>query len=384
MSTSTEHRARVWAEVDLSAVRANVARLSEAAGAAAVMVVVKADGYGHGMIEVARAARAAGAQWLGAAVLEEALALRAGGDTGRILTWLAAPGESYDEAVGTGIDVTASACWQLADIVTSARRVGHRARLQLKVDTGLARNGASVGEWPELLGAATDAQDRGEVLVTGVWSHLACADEPEHPANDVQEQRFRSALAQARAAGLDPEVTHLANSAGTLLRPSARFDLVRCGIAAYGLSPAPRHATAAELGLHPAMTLKARLAAVREVGAGQGVSYGWTYQTSAPSSLGLVPVGYGDGIPRQASNRAQVQVGGVRAPVLGQICMDQIVVDLGAAGAQPGDEVVLFGSGDLGEPTAQDWAEAAGTISYEIVTRLGGRISHRFVGQEAP
>ncbi|MDQ3629665.1 MAG: alanine racemase [Actinomycetota bacterium] len=383
MTTTTKHPARVWAEVDLSAVRANVTRLAEVAGEAALMVVVKANGYGHGMVEVARAARDAGAPWLGAAVLEEAVALRAAGDTGRILTWLATPGESYDEAVSTGIDVTASACWQLADIVASARRVGRRSRLQLKVDTGLARNGASVQEWPQLLAAAGAAQDRGEVLVTGVWSHFACADDPEHRANDAQERRFRGALVDAHAAGLDLEVTHLANSAGALLRPSSRFDLVRCGIAAYGLSPAPRHATAAELGLRPAMTLRARLAAVRTVSAGQGVSYGWTHETSRPASLGLVPVGYGDGIPRHASNRAHVQVGGVRAPVVGQVCMDQIVVDLSAVDAQPGDEVVLFGAGDLGEPTAQDWADAAGTISYEVVTRLGGRIDRRFVGPDA-
>jgi len=382
MSTTREQPVRACAEVDLSAIRTNVARLSEVAGGAAMMVVVKADGYGHGMSEVARAARATGASWLGAAVLEEAIGLRAGGDTGRILTWLAVPGESYDEALGNDIDVTASARWQLADIVSSARRVRRRARLQLKVDTGLARNGASVDEWPLLLAAAADAQNRGEAVVTGVWSHFACADEPDHPANDSQEQNFRSALADVRAAGLDPEVTHLANSAGTLLRPSARFDLVRCGIAVYGLSPAPRTATAAELGLRPAMTLRTRLAAVRQVPAGQGVSYGWTHETPRPSSLGLVPVGYGDGIPRHASNRAHVQIGGVRTPVVGQVCMDQIVVDLGAVDARPGDEVVVFGAGDLGEPTAQDWADAAGTISYEIVSRLGGRIARRFVGQD--
>jgi len=382
MSTTREQPVRACAEVDLSAIRTNVARLSEVARGAAMMVVVKADGYGHGMSEVARAARATGASWLGAAVLEEALALRAAGDAGRILTWLAAPGERYDEAVIADVDVTASARWQLEDIVTSVRRVGRPARLQLKVDTGLSRNGASADEWPLLLAAAADAEDRHEVLVTGVWSHFACSDEPAHPANDIQEQTFRGALVEARAAGLDPEVTHLANSAGTLLRPSAHFELVRCGIAAYGLSPAPLHTSAAGLGLRPAMTLRARLAAVREVPAGQGVSYGWTYETSQPSLLGLVPVGYGDGILRQASNRAHVQVGGVRAPVVGRVCMDQIVVDLSGTKARPGDEVLLFGTGDRDGPTAQDWAEAAGTISYEVVTRLGGRIRRRFVDED--
>jgi alanine racemase len=371
--------ARVVAEVDLSAIRSNVRRLDQVSGDAALMVVVKADGYGHGMVEVARAARGAGADWLGVAVLEEAMALRSAGDTGRLLVWLAAPGESFDAAVAADVDVTVSSLAQLGEVVAAARRVGRRARLQLKVDTGLARNGVAPEDWSQVLKAAVRADEHVEV--TGVWSHLACADEPGHPANDSQEAAFREAVDAARAENLDP-IVHLANSAATLTRPSARFDLVRCGIATYGLSPVPGVATSAQLGLRPAMTLRARLAAVRSVGAGQGVSYGHSHVTDRPTSLGLVPAGYGDGIPRHASNRAEMLVGGTRRRLVGTVCMDQVVVDLDGGDAQRGDEVVLFGPGDDGEPTAQDWAEAAGTISYEIVTRLGGRIARRHVHGE--
>jgi alanine racemase len=365
---------RVLAQVDLAAIRANVRRLDEVTGDAAMMVVVKADGYGHGIIDAAHAARQAGAAWLGVAVLEEALALRSAGDTGRLLCWLAVPGESFDAAIAADVDLTASSVRQLSEVVAAAQRVGRRARLQLKVDTGLSRNGVPPAEWSAVLEAAARAGDHVEI--TGIWSHLACSDEPEHPANDAQEQAFREALSAARAAGFEPLI-HLANSAAALTRPSARFDLVRCGIAAYGLSPIPQLATAAELGLRPAMSLSTRLAAVRAVGAGQGVSYGHTHLTERPTRLGLVPAGYADGIPRHASDRAEVHVGGQRRPVVGRVCMDQLVVDLGDTGARPGDRVVLFGPGDEGEPTAQDWADAAGTISYEIVSRLGGRVVRR-------
>jgi len=371
---------RAEAVVDLSAIRANVTRLREVAAPAEVMVVVKADGYGHGMVPVARAARAAGASWLGVAVLEEAVALRRAGDTGRILTWLAVPGESYDAVIGADVDVTASSDWQLADIVSSARRVRRPARLQLKVDSGLSRNGVTIQEWPALLRAAAAAQSAGEVEVTGVWSHLACADEPSHRANDMQESQYRQALGVAERMGLRLGLCHLANSAAALTRPSAHFDLVRVGLAAYGLSPTPGTATAAELGLRPAMTLRSRLAATKQVPAGSGVSYGHTYVTPEATTLGLVPLGYADGVPRAVSNRARVAVGGVQRPVVGSVCMDQFVIDLGDRAAAAGDEVVLLGPGDHGEPSAQDWAEAAGTISYEIVSRLGGRITLRHTG----
>lgn len=372
---------RVEAVIDLGAVRANVARLRDVAQGSQLMVVVKADGYGHGMQPVARAAREGGADWLGVAVLEEALALRSAGDEGRLLCWLATSGESYDAAVRADIDLTASSRGQLGEIVAAARSAGVCARLQLKVDTGLSRNGCLPSDWPHLVAAAADAQRSGDVMVTGVWSHLACADEPDHPANDAQQQVFDEALGVAAHSGLDPEVRHLANSPATLTRPAAHYDLVRTGLAAYGLSPAPRVADAAGFGLRPALTLTARLAAVKRVREGMGVSYGHTFVTDRPTTLGLVPLGYGDGVPRVAANRAEVLVHGRRARVVGSICMDQFVVDLGLVDdVAVGDEAVLIGTGEAGEPTAQDWAEWTGTIAYEVVTRLGGRIVRRYTG----
>ncbi len=373
---------RAEAGIDLDAVRANVHRLREVAAGAQLLAVVKADGYGHGLLPVARAAREAGADWLGLAVREEALALRTAGDTGRLLCWLAVPGEPYGDLVEAGVDVTASSDWQLAEVVAAARSVGARARVQLKVDTGLSRNGCPPDRWPDLVEAAAGAQRAGHLELTGVWSHFACADEPAHPANDAQQQVFDEALGVVAHAGLEPEVRHLANSPATLTRPAAHYDLVRPGLAVYGLSPAPAVASAEGFGLRPALTLTARLAAVKQVGEGAGVSYGHTFVTPRPTTLGLVPLGYGDGIPRAASNTAAVQVGQRRVPVVGNVCMDQFVVDLGPdTDAAAGDPVVLVGPGDDGEPSAQDWADWTGTIAYEVVTRLGGRISRRYRGE---
>ena len=373
--------ARAELLVDLDAVRANVATLVARSAPAQVMAVVKADGYGHGMVPVARVARAGGAAWLGVAFLEEALALRAAGDSGRVLTWLAVPGEDYAPAVDAGIDLTAYSVAEVHDVAAAARRVGRPALLQLKVDTGLSRGGAAASDWPAVVAAAAAAEEAGAVQVTGVWSHLACSDEPDHPANDEQERAFRAALEVVHAGGLAPELHHLANSAAALTRPSARFDLVRCGLATYGLSPAPTVATAAELGLVPAMTARARVALVKPVPAGAGVSYGHSYRTQLPTSVAVVPVGYAEGVLRAGSSRAAVLLGGRQRRIAGRVCMDQFVVDLEGDPAAAGDEVVLFGPGTAGEPTAQDWADACGTISYEIVTRIGGRFVRRYVGE---
>jgi alanine racemase len=365
--------------VDLGAVRRNVATLKERVGGARMMTVVKADGYGHGMVPVARAARDAGADWLGVAVIEEALALREAGDTGPVLTWLAVPGEDFAAAVEADVDVTAYTTEGLDEIVEAARRVRKPARVQLKIDTGLNRGGSSEELWPALVAAAAKAVSAGAVTVSGIWSHFACSDEPDHPANDMQEQAFRAALELAEAYGLRPEVRHLANSAAALLRPSSRFDLVRCGLASYGLSPAPDVASAAELGLVPAMTVRGRLAVVKRVRAGAGVSYGHTYVTGKDTTIAVVPMGYGDGVPRAASSRAHVLVAGKQRLVAGRVCMDQFMVDVDDDEAQVGDPVVLFGTGEDGAPTAQDWAEACGTISYEIVAGVGGRMRRRYV-----
>jgi alanine racemase len=378
--TLPELESRAEVVVDLDAITDNVVTLRRRVPGAAMMTVLKADGYGHGLLESARAARAGGADWLGVAVLEEAMALRAAGDTGPLLTWLTVPGEQLVDAVEAGVDLTAYTLGELQEVAAAARLAGRRARLQLKVDTGLSRGGASAEQWPGLVAAAADAEQSGSVQVTGVWSHFACSDEPDHPANEDQEKAFAHALQDVDAVGLQPQVRHLCNSAGTLLRPGSAYDLVRCGIASYGLSPAPQVATSAELGLVPAMTVRARLAMVKRLPAGAGVSYGHTWAAVSDTTVGLVPVGYADGVPRAASSTASVLVDRRRRPVAGRVCMDQLVVDLGdGERVQAGDEVVLFGTGEDGAPTAQDWAEACGTISYEIVSRMGGRFRRRHV-----
>ncbi len=383
MMTPDSTCARAEIVVDLDAVRHNVRTLKERVEGRALMAVVKADGYGHGMLEVARAARAAGADWLGVAVLEEALALRSDGDTGRILTWLAVPGEDFRPAIEADVDVTAYTVAELDEIRAAAAAVGIPARVQLKIDTGLSRGGSAQEDWPDLVAAAVAAETAGEVKVTGIWSHFACSDEPEHPANDAQEEVFRWALDLAERSGLRPEVRHLSNSAGALTRRSSWFDLVRCGIAVYGLTPMPEVASSAELGLVPAMTVQGRFAVVKDVRAGSGVSYGHTYRTAHDTTVGVVPMGYGDGIPREGSSKAPVLAAGRVRPIAGRVCMDQFVLDLGGDDAAAGDPVVLFGPGVHGEPTAQDWADACGTISYEIVTRIGGRMQRRYVGEGA-
>ncbi|HEY8454319.1 MAG TPA: alanine racemase [Actinopolymorphaceae bacterium] len=374
---------RAEAIVDLAAIRHNVAALRERAKSAAVMAVVKADGYGHGLVASARAAVAGGATWLGVANVEEALALRAAGLTSpRILSWLAAPGERWSDALAAGVDVAAYSTAQLAEIAEAAASRGTTARVHLKVDTGLSRGGAAARDWPALVDAALSAQADGTVTITGIWSHFACADEPGHPSIQRQLAAFADALAFAERAGARPEVRHLANSAGLLAVPESRYDLVRPGIAVYGLSPV-RGLSDADAGLVPAMTLRARLALVKRVPAGAGVSYGHRYVTARETTLGLVPLGYADGVPRAASNVGPVLVGGRRRRIAGTVCMDQFVLDLGDDPGAAGDEVVLFGPGTSGEPTAHDWAEATGTISYEIVTRIGSRVPRRYEGEEA-
>ena len=369
--------ARAEIVVDLAAIRHNVRRLREIVGpGVAMMTVVKADAYGHGRIEVARAARQAGADWLGVATLDEALALRAAGDTGRVLCWLAVPGEQYADAIAADIDVTAYSRAELDEIVAT----GRRARVQLKVDTGLARGGAARPDWQDLFAHAAELEQAGRLDITGIWTHLAAGDEPDHPANDAQETAFREAVELAETLGVRPELKHIANSAAAVLRPSARFNLVRCGIATYGLDPAPGHTS--DLGLIPAMTVRASLAMSKPVAAGDGVSYGHTWIADRDTTVGLVPAGYGEGVPRAAGNAASVWVDGRRRPIRGRVCMDQFMVDLDGDLPPPGTDVVLFGPGTHGEPTAQDWAEVLDTINYEIVTRVGGRFVRRHVNQE--
>jgi alanine racemase len=377
-------RPRAELIIDLDAVRANAETLRDRVEPSAVMAVVKADGYGHGMIPSAKAARAGGASWLGVAVVDEALALRAAGDTGRILTWLSVPGEDYGPAVAADVDLTAYSVAEVGEIAAGAAAVGRTARVQLKVDTGLRRGGAGERDWPDVVRAAAQAEAAGAIKVTGVWSHLACSDEPEHPANAEQERAFRIAVDAVAAAGLSPEVVHLANSAAALTRPSSHFDLVRCGLATYGLSPVPLLHTSAELGLRPAMTARARVAVVKRVPAGSGVSYGHTYVTERETTLAVVPVGYAEGMLRSGSSTAPVLVAGRRRTVSGRVCMDQFVIDCADDPVAAGDEVVLFGPGGGGEPTAEEWARACGTISYEVVSRIGGRFVRTYAEEGTP
>lgn len=363
------------AVIDLDAFAANIAALSACAPSAQLMTVVKANAYGHGMVPMARAAREAGSSWLGVATIAEALDLRAAGDAGPLLTWLASPGADFAAAIAADVEVTASSTDQLAEILAAAP---HRPKVQLKVDTGLSRNGARGEHWTALAAAAATAQAAGRVEITGVWSHFACSDQPAHPANDEQEAEFRRAVDELADAGVQPSLRHLSNSAATLTRPSAHFDLVRVGIAAYGIRPDP--GLIYPTPLTPVMTLRARLAHVKHLPAGASVSYGHTWTAEHPTTVGLVPAGYGDGIAVAASGRAEVQFAGERAPVRGRVCMDQFVVELGDRVARPGDVVTLFGPGNDGEPTAEEWGRASRTIAYEVVTRLGGRLVRTYRG----
>jgi len=374
-------RATARATVDLDAIRRNVEVLGQHAGSAAVMAVVKADGYGHGLLPTARAALSGGATWLGVAQLSEAFALRNGGINDRVLSWLHVPGTDFAAAIAADIDLSVSALWSLAEVADAARAVGRTARIHLKVDTGLGRNGAFGDDWLILLHAARKLELDGAVRVVGVWSHFVYADEPTHPMMGSQLERFRQAVRDAEQAGCDLEVRHIANSAATLTSPGATFDLVRPGLAVYGLSPVPSLGDPRFFGLTPAMTLSADLAVAKRLPAGQGLSYGHQYVTAQDTIVGLVPMGYADGIPRNATNVGPISLDGARHTVAGRVCMDQFIVDLGPLSeAQAGDKVTLFGAGDLGEPTAQDWAQVTGTISYEIITRIGARVPRVYVG----
>jgi alanine racemase len=354
---------RAEAVVDLDAVRHNIGVLRAAAPGAQVLAAVKAEGYGHGAVPVARAALDAGATWLGVVLVEEGVALRAAGITAPVLVMMEPPPGAGAVAAAYDLDLGVGSFASLADAADAG------ARVHLKVDTGLSRGGSV--EWPDLVAAALKAG----VEVVGVWSHLACADDPDHPANAVQAERFAEALRVAEDAGLRPSLRHLANSAATLTSPATHYDLVRPGIAVYGLSPVAGET----YGLRPAMTLRARVAMTKEVPAGTGVSYGHRYVTPRATRLALVPLGYGDGVPRNATNTAQVSINGTRHYVSGTVCMDQFVVDVGDAPVEAGDEVVLFGT----DPTATEWAAALGTISYEIVTRVAPRVPRVYTGGPA-
>jgi alanine racemase len=364
--------------IDLEAIRQNIVRL-RGGTQAEVMAVVKGDGYGHGLVPAARAAIRGGASWLGVATLDEALALRRAAITEPVLAWLLGPGMPLHDALEVGVDLSVSSSAQLAEVVAAVNRCGRTARIHLKLDTGLSRAGATAADWPELCEAAGKVQADGAASVVGVWSHFVYADQPNHPTNDAQLEAYLDGLATAERYDIRPEYRHIANSAATLTRPDAHFDLVRPGIATYGLSPV----AGGDFGLRPAMSVRARVMLTKRVPAGQGVSYGHSYATSAPTTLALVPLGYADGIPRAASNVGPVRIAGNTRTIAGRVCMDQFVVDCGDDPVDVGDVVTLFGAGEDGSPTADAWAAATGTINYEIVTRMGSaRVPRVFDGPQ--
>lgn len=372
------------AVVDLAAIRHNVRHLAEVVKPARMMAVVKADAYGHGALDVARTVLEAGASWLGTAHISEALALRTGGISAPLMAWLHTAESDFPAAVAANIDLGVSG-WELEAVVAAARELEVPARVHLKIDTGLGRNGCPEDLWESFVGQALAYQEDGLIRVVGIFSHLAVADEPQRRETDVQLQKFREAVAVAEDAGVDHEVRHIANTPAALSRPDSHFDMVRVGLGIYGLSPFPGQ-TSEELGLRPAMTLKTTIANCKAVPAGQGVSYGLHYQTSAPTTLALVPLGYADGVPRVATG-GPVMVDGEVFPVVGRIAMDQMVIDLGRTGIAGtpesfvGKEAVLFGG--AGAPSVDEWAAASGSINYEIVTRVSGRVTRSYVDTDA-
>ena len=350
-----------------AAISHNVGVLAEMAKTPNLLIVVKADGYGHGALTAARAALEGGANWLGTADTTEALELRAGGIESRVLAWLFGPTEDLSPALEAGIDLGVSSLTQL-DQVIRAVTPGRPARIHLKVDTGLGRSGADPREWEALFQAAKSAQDSGVVVVVGLFTHLS-GTSPE--ADAKQGLVYEDALAVLDSVGLQPEIRHVASSIGTSDSPALAHDMVRVGAAAYGVPVTPRYH---EVSLIPAMRVSGQLILVKRVHEGLGVGYGHTYRTSSETTLALVPLGYADGIPRHASNAGPVTIDGQRFRVSGRISMDQFTVDVGDSAVHEGQWAVLWGDPAHGEPSANEWAEAAGTIAYEIVTRLGSRI----------
>lgn len=360
---------RLQIRIDYDAITRNVEELSRRASGAEVMAVVKADAYGHGLIAAGAAARAGGATWLGVAQPDEALQLREAGDHGRILTWLYGPELPAERLIAADVDLSVSSPDVLGAIVVAARNAGSCARLHLCVDTGLGREGVQPARLDGLMALIAAAQREGLIKLVGIWSHFAWADQPGHATIDAQAEVFRAAIVRLEEHGLEVEVRHLANSAATLTRPDLHFDIVRPGIAVYGLPPVP-DPEGANWGLTPAMSVTSELVLVKDVPAGQGVSYGHEYVTHIPTTVGLVDAGYADGVMRAAGNTCQVEIRGRRYTIAGRVCMDQFVVDLGpVTECVVGDRVTLIGPGG---PSAREWADALGTIDYEVVCRFGG------------
>lgn len=357
---------RAEALVDLSAIKHNVEHLKKTAGTK-LLAVVKADAYGHGLIPVAKAALSAGADYLGVALLEEAIALREAGIEAPILAWLVQPGSDFKRAIELDIELAAASLKALSEI--SAASVGKKAKVHLEVDTGMTRGGF-LNEWDHL-----GAEHLSNIDLVGIYSHFARADEPGEKQNERQLVRFNEMVAKVHSLGFTNVIRHLSNSAATLKDHAAAFDMVRTGIAMYGLSPDVKTLGSSQsLGLRPAMQLRAALYLVKDVPAHSPVGYGATESTPRDTRLGVVAMGYADGIPRIAHD-AGIWSSSGKAPIIGRVSMDQFVADLGLTSKlQSGDWVVIFGNGSHGEYTADDWGAASGSINYEIVTRIGPRV----------
>lgn len=362
------------AVVDLDAIWHNTSLLSATANGA-LMAVVKANAFGHGAVPVARTALASGATWLGVTSVTEALELRAAGIDAPVLAWMHLPDVDMRPVVANDIDLSVSSPEHLEAVGAAGRRHGCAISVHLKVDTGLHRGGVDPDGWDCLVSRAAEFENEGALRVRGLWSHLARADEPASIVTLEQQRLFEWAVADARKVGLTPEVVHLANSAAILAFPRTHFSLARAGLALYGVEPIPGR----EHGLRPAMTLRARTLMRRTVRAGAAVSYGHEYVTDRTTSLALVPLGFADGIPRAASGRGEVQVDGRRCVVAGRVAMDQFVVDARNNDVEIGEDVIVFGPGRDGEPTAQDWATWAGTNPHEILTGIGSRVGRRYL-----
>lgn len=359
------------AAIDMAAIADNTRHFRRLTSAE-VIAVVKADAYGHGAAPAAVAALSGGATRLGVADLTEAVELRRQGITAPIVAWLHAPGERFDRAAAHGIEVGVSSFDQL-QAAAAAATAGGPIGVHLKLETGLSRNGLAPDDWSRVFAEAARLERIGRLRIVGLFSHLSNTSAEDDRAAFA---RFEQGVASAASFGVRPELRHIAATAAAIDLPETRLDAVRIGLGLYGLSPFAERSSA-DLGLRPAMTLRGAVAAVRRVPAGAGVSYGYDYRCPHETTLALVPLGYADGIPRQASGRGPVRIRDRRFTIAGRVAMDQFVVDVGDLPVAVGDEVVLFGDPTLGAPSATDWADAAGTINYEIVTRIGPRVPRR-------
>ena len=365
---------RASAEINLSAITQNFKSIKSRT-TADVLAVVKADAYGHGLIPVSKALEEAGADWFGTALLEEAINLRKAGILKPIISWLTPLGEDFKSAIDLDIDLGIPSIDLLDEVIKAASLTGKTARIHLEIDTGMSRGGV-LSEWDQLIKSVLAGVNLKQLKVIGIWSHFARADEPDELMNQEQLSLFEQRVNQAKAAGIDAQFIHIANSAALFTNKSAHKNIIRSGIALFGLSPDVKTiGDSSSLGLKPAMKLKAKLNLVKEVKAGSSVGYGGTAVLKSDTKLGVVALGYADGIPRSTNNLAGVFVDKKRAPIIGRVSMDQFVVDLGITStAKTGDEVIVFGDGSNGEYTVDEWAKAANTINYEIITRIGPRV----------